>query len=774
MKKALITGITGQDGSYLAEFLLSQGYEVHGIIRRSSSFNTQRIDHIYVDPHDPNARLFLHYGDLSDPGALTDIIWNIKPDEIYNLGAQSHVKVSFDMPEFTGNVNGLGTTRILEAIRRSGVKSKIYQASSSEMFGASSPPQNEKTLFYPRSPYAISKVYAFWMNVNYREAYGIFACNGILFNHETITSFMPMFCKRTDEEEFDLKPICEIVKFDQTKKEYQSKKISGIQVWGKNGWVDVTFASAYPHDIENDNKRPRFINSRSGAFMGTSNHVAFMEGGKEKKVEDIKAGDCLETIDLPQPLSVVQSSIFQEEAELMGMIVGDGSITYVKEGKGLHGKFTNSSSEIRKHFSDLWSRVTGGTTVYYPSKSGFNPQKIVGQLILVGGNDWLREIDIYNTDRTKRVPKMILNSSPDIMISFLRGYNLTDGLKENKCTYEFRNFKTNSATLAMGLWYLIERITGQDMNLTLEIKNDGRIFYSLNILSTVDNLLKEQKVKELVAIGASQREICRRTDISRDFIRKIQYGGNACSVHHLRRNPSEIKKIIDLPNYDGWFYDLETSSGEFHCGVGKCHVHNSPRRGETFVTRKVTRATANILSGKQQTLYLGNLNAKRDWGYAPEYVRTMWLMLQQENPDDYVVGTGESHSVREFVEKAFEYAEIEIGWNGNGVDEKGIVKGVESKWKDVVKPGDTIIKVDPRYFRPTEVESLCADITKAKNRLGWEPIVKFSDLVKIMVDYDMLQNNLEPKGEGIMASQKSGYGWTNHEFSFYEGIRKRE
>jgi len=384
MKKALITGITGQDGSYLAEFLLSQGYEVHGTIRRSSSFNTQRIDHIYFDPHDPNARLFLHYGDLIDPGVVTDIIWNIKPDEIYNLGAQSHVKVSFDMPEFTGNVNGLGTTRILEAIRRSGVKSKIYQASSSEMFGGSSPPQSEKTPFYPRSPYAVSKIYAFWMNVNYREAYGIFACNGILFNHE------------------------------------------------------------------------------------------------------------------------------------------------------------------------------------------------------------------------------------------------------------------------------------------------------------------------------------------------------------------------------------------------------SPRRGETFVTRKVTRAIANILSGKQKTLYLGNLNAKRDWGYAPEYVRTMWIMLQQEKPDDYVVGTGESHSVREFIEKAFEYAGIEIKWNGNGVDEKGVVKSVESRWKDVVKPGDTLIKVDPRYFRPTEAESLCADITKAKNRLGWEPTVKFSDLVKIMVDYDILQNNLESKGEGIMASQKGGYGWTNHEFSFYEGFRKRE
>ena len=383
MKRALITGITGQDGSYLAEFLLSKGYEVHGIIRRSSSFNTQRIEHIYVDPHNPNAKLFLHYGDLSDPGILTEIIWNIKPDEIYNLGAQSHVKVSFDMPEYTGNITGLGTTRILEAIRRSGIKTKFYQASSSEMFGASPPPQNEKTPFYPRSPYAVAKVYAYFITINYREAYELFACNGILFNHE------------------------------------------------------------------------------------------------------------------------------------------------------------------------------------------------------------------------------------------------------------------------------------------------------------------------------------------------------------------------------------------------------SPRRGETFVTRKITRAIANILSGKQKVLYLGNLNAKRDWGYAPEYIRAMWLMLQQENPDDYVIGTGESHSVREFVERAFEYAGIEIEWKGNGANERGIVKSVESKWEDIIKPGDMIIEVDPRYFRPTEVESLCADITKAKRKLGWEPIVKFSDLVKIMVDYDMLQNGLEPKGEGIIASQKSGYGWTNHEFSFYEKIRER-
>lgn len=184
-KKALITGITGQDGSYLAEFLLSKGYEVHGIIRRSSTFNTQRIDHIYVDPHEPNVRLFLHYGDLSDPGVITEIIYKVQPDEVYNLAAQSHVKVSFDMPEYTGNITGLGTLRILEAIRRSGVKAKFYQASSSEMFGSAPAPQNEKTPFYPRSPYAAAKVYAFWITVNYREAYNIFACNGILFNHES-------------------------------------------------------------------------------------------------------------------------------------------------------------------------------------------------------------------------------------------------------------------------------------------------------------------------------------------------------------------------------------------------------------------------------------------------------------------------------------------------------------------------------------------------------------------------------------------------------------
>ncbi|MBU0571096.1 MAG: GDP-mannose 4,6-dehydratase [Candidatus Omnitrophica bacterium] len=379
MKKALITGITGQDGSYLAELLLSKGYEVHGIIRRASTFNTHRIDHIYADPHNPEAKLFLHYGDLSDPGLLVEIMLNVKPDEIYHLGAQSHVRVSFDMPEFTGNITGLGTTRVLEAIRRSRINAKFYQASSSEMFGAAGPPQNENTKFYPRSPYGAAKVYSYWMTVNYRESYGMFASNGILFNHE------------------------------------------------------------------------------------------------------------------------------------------------------------------------------------------------------------------------------------------------------------------------------------------------------------------------------------------------------------------------------------------------------SPRRGEIFLTRKITRAAANILAGKQKILYLGNLDAKRDWGFAPDYVEAMWLMLQQDKPGDYVIGTGESYSVREFAELAFKYAGIEMEWQDDGVNEKGVIKAIDDKLqkRKTLKKGQELIKIDERYFRPAEVDFLKADIAKAKKELNWEPRINFDELVKIMVDYDLKLVGEEYPGQGEKLSKTKGFGYTKHDFSFY-------
>ena len=345
MKKALITGVTGQDGSYLAEFLLKKGYEVHGIMRRSSSFNTWRVNHMYKDPHEKD-HFILHYGDMSDATNIIRLIKQIKPDEIYNLAAQSHVQVSFETAEYTANCDGLGVLRVLEAVRLLDMidKTKIYQASTSELFGkVVETPQTEKTPFYPRSPYGAAKLYAYWIIKNYREAYNMFACNGILFNHE------------------------------------------------------------------------------------------------------------------------------------------------------------------------------------------------------------------------------------------------------------------------------------------------------------------------------------------------------------------------------------------------------SPRRGQTFVTRKITMGLSKIKLGPQKTLYLGDIDTKRDWGYAPEYVESMWMMLQQDKPDDYVIATEETHTVREFIEEACRVLDINLEWKGKGVNEKGIDK----------KTGKVIIEIDPRYFRPTDVQLLLGDASKAKEILGWEAKIKFKDLVKVMIDadIDILKNN---------------------------------
>lgn len=337
MKKAFITGITGQDGSYLAELLLEKGYEVHGLIRRASTFNTKRIEHIYVDPHMGGAKLFLHYGDLSDSSNIYKLLHNIQPDEIYHLGAQSHVRVSFDIPEYTADITGLGTLRILHAIKELGLNSKFYQASSSEMYGkVVEIPQNENTPFYPRSPYGCAKVFAYWITKNYRESYGIFAANGILFNHE------------------------------------------------------------------------------------------------------------------------------------------------------------------------------------------------------------------------------------------------------------------------------------------------------------------------------------------------------------------------------------------------------SPRRGETFVTRKITRGLARIKLGLDKCLYLGNLEAKRDWGYAKDFMEGVWKIIQYKEPDDFVLATGETHTVREFVEEACRFFDIDLEWRGKGLEEVGVDR----------KKGTEIIKIDPKYFRPAEVDILVGDYSKAKKLLDWEPKTKFKDLVKLMCQAD--------------------------------------
>ncbi|WP_319577564.1 GDP-mannose 4,6-dehydratase [uncultured Desulfobacter sp.] len=374
MKKALITGITGQDGAYLTEFLIDKGYEVHGIKRRASSFNTHRIDHLYQEQHLKNRRLILHYGDMTDSSNLIKLVQQIQPDEVYNLAAQSHVAVSFEAPEYTADTDALGTLRMLEALKIVGLheKCRFYQASTSELYGKVQQfPQTENTPFYPRSPYAVAKLYAYWIVVNYREAYGMYACNGILFNHE------------------------------------------------------------------------------------------------------------------------------------------------------------------------------------------------------------------------------------------------------------------------------------------------------------------------------------------------------------------------------------------------------SPLRGETFVTRKITRALARIALGIKKCLYLGNLDAKRDWGHAKDYVEMQWLMLQQEKPDDFVIATGVQHSVRQFVEIAAAHLGITVAWKGTGVDEQGIVETVDPYKAGVsvtdLTPGDVIVRVDPMYFRPAEVETLLGDPAKAKSELGWQPRISFEDMVKEMVSYDMKEANRDA------LCKKKGYKVCNYD-----------
>ena len=309
MNVALITGITGQDGSYLAELLLEKEYQVWGMIRRASSINTQRIEHLYH-----NKNLILKYGDLTDSTNISSIINEIKTKnpnmerfEVYNLGAMSHVKVSFEMPLYTGNVDGLGTLRLLDAIKSAELVpiTRFYQASTSELYGkVAEVPQKETTPFYPRSPYGVAKLYAYWITKNYREAYNMFACNGILFNHETLADFMPMIFKQNSI--INIKPISEIVKYhtrlneisvDEMLENYQEVVLNqDLYVWDNNDWTKVTFASGYKHNVLRNNKKPKFIISKNAAYFATENHVVILENGDEEEIKNISIGDKLKLI----------------------------------------------------------------------------------------------------------------------------------------------------------------------------------------------------------------------------------------------------------------------------------------------------------------------------------------------------------------------------------------------------------------------------------------------------------------------------------------------
>lgn len=764
MKTALIFGVTGQDGSYLAEFLLEKNYKVYGVARRVSTGNNyERIKHI-VDEN-----FVLIEGDVTDPHSVNAIILLANPDEVYNLAAQSHVRTSFDQPIYTWNATAGGTLNILEGIRQLAPKARYYQAGSSEMFGSSlgtlygSPPkglefpdgiilpnahykQDENTPFMPCSPYGVAKLAAHHMTRIYRDGYKLFTCNGILFNHETLAGIIPVIFTDDDGQSIDIKPISEVAKYhtgisiNENVRVYQSGNVvNNLKVWDKSGWTKVKFASGYPHQ---GNKAPRWINARNFVYMATSSHQVFMSDNTSKATKDIIVGDKLALIDYPS-VANISYEVNEYEAELLGILVGDGNVS-----RGV----ARVAGKCMDRAKLLWKKISGhGDTYYYPSKSGFNKDSTVGYIDLRQSKIWVSKFAIYNEDKTKRIPKEILNASTYVKEHFIKGYYAADGLKSKRSKYPWSNFKTNSATLAAGLLYILNEVTGQRYNITIEESftwHKPTYYYSVNLLSNLrSNIEKYEQVKALLLCNTKHREISRSLSISRNFVRKIKHGYVPNQDHHLLKDKREVKKIIDVNNYSGWFYDLETESGTFHCGIGQGYVHNSPRRCDTFFTRKVTKYIAKLFVYARRhadlklwtqaryehfldgvaPLKLGNLSAYRDWGWAPDFVRAMWLMLQQDKPDDYVIATGETHSAKEFLVTAFEYA---LGYYS-----------------------DRFVEIDPSLCRVVEVDYLCGNYSKAKQLLGWEPQIGFQDIVRNMASSDIIEE-----------SKKAGLDETEYEF----------
>jgi GDPmannose 4,6-dehydratase len=664
-KTALVTGITGQDGSYLAEFLLEKGYRVVGMTRRTSTEVHERIEHIVDD-------LEILSGDLLDQSSITSIVNEVEPDEIYNLAAQSFVPASWSQPVLTGEFTALGVTRVLEAIRQVNPAIRFYQASSSEMFGnAVESPQTEKTAFYPRSPYGVAKVYGHWITVNYRESYDLFACSGICFNHESVTPETPVVIRRNNV--VDVVEIGELLRIREKGQTLQRFDFSdALEVWDGERFVRVLRGTAYRHRPVVDNKGVRRIEARCGTVSLTADHVVFLSDG-ECAARGVIWGDKMHRASLPEPPDF--SNVTVDFAWMLGAFVGDGS-AYVGQDGHANARFTNSNEMLRTLFANAWRRQTLGSTTYSPTSSGFVPGGVVGALALNGAPrfiEWLRD-ECYTRTGHKRVPRLILNADESVWRAFLEGYNATDGLKAGRGAHTFKNFTTNSPTLAMALWWMARKALRQECVLNVDVGPSARPgpFYSINLRSP----------NAVGKVGT-----------------------------HLRTDLRVVKRVVEDASYNGWLYDLTTETGRFHAGVGELVIHNSPRRGKEFVTRKISDGVARIKLGLAKELRLGNLDAHRDWGYAGDYVRAMWMMLQQKEPDDFVIATGRTHSVRDFVRIAFEAG-------GLGSFEPYVV-------------------IDHRFVRPAEVDRLIGDASKAREKLGWEPEVGFEQLVAMMVESDI-------------------------------------
>lgn len=615
-RKAFITGIGGQDGSYLAELLLSKEYEVHGIIRRNSTPEHQqtRLENIQGD-------LNVEYGDLQDYSTLERSIKKIQPDEIYNIGAQSHVRISFDLPVFTFQTNAAGTLNMLEAYRQNCPQARFYQASSSEMFGNCVDDdgfQRETTPMHPVSPYGCSKLAAYSLVRNYRHSYKLFASNGILFNHECVSENTVLTLQSIKTGVITVKRIKDIVPLRQKGTTSQQFLFEDWLIWDGFDFVALYCATATKLTTKknDDNFTVRLTNTRNGIVETTNHHNLLNENGEKIHCNETGIGDHLLHGGFPTHPGRTSTRMTLEEAFLLGALAGDGYVS--TDGKA---RLINSDENNLGKVSCYWNLITLGTASDFVVQNHEDSYGTSMYVNLQGAPDYSRMLrkELYTKDGYKKVPDRILNAAKETQFAFLQGYNMCDGLKANPCTYEFKNFKTNSSLLAQGLLYLVSKCTQQDFNVTFE-KNDKHFgYYSINLLTDKET----SKGK------------------------------------HLRLPSTQIKKVIyhDQPE---WVFDLETATGKFMAGVGNMIIANSPRRGSNFVTSKVVKAAVRIKYGLQDKLELGNMDSYRDWGHSKDYVKAMWSILQQDKPVDLVISTMQTHSVRELCEYVFGKLDLKI------------------------------------------------------------------------------------------------------------------